>query len=516
MIAAVLSSFSQSATRRLPSSINHPSLNLYAPYISNDGNGLLFLSDSGEDGALTLNYSYRDSDWSPPMVIPKSINHRITFLRGYGLSADGKRMYYSSAKAPTIGGYDIFTSEIKGNTWGDPQNLLLPINSKSNEACPSFATDGSVIYFMRCDKMDQNNANNCKILRSKKKPNGQWEEPEELPASINTGNSQTPRIMADGETLIFSSNKMASTQGGMDLYQTKYTNGSWSTPVPLNYINTDKDDQYVSVSALGRYLLRDVVNTRKISELVEFIIPTELRPKGMMKVEGMITNTENPSTPAYISVLDLNSNKRIYSGRPASDGSYLLYLMEGSKYEMAVDPEQGNVTYFTKQFDLQTDKIPQREKINITLKKPLPGDELPLDLVQFEQNSSKLSASSEADLKRLVRLAKANPALKFEIQVLLGGYEENTMQASADLTEITIDSLLTQIDDIDSLGQLIKRDTMMTRTTYHNNRTTKQAEAIITYLTAQGINASQLTYFVNAIEAVLPETKKLTIKAVAR
>ncbi len=516
MITFVLSSFSQSATRRLPSSINHPSLNLYAPYISNDGNALLYISDSGEDGALTLNYSYRESDWSPPMVIPKTINHRITFLRGYGLSADGKQMYYSSAKSPTIGGYDIFTSTLKGNTWADPQNLLLPINSKSNEACPSFTPDGSVIYFMRCERMDQNNASDCRIFRSKKKPNGQWEEPEELPASINTGNSQTPRIMADGETLIFSSNKMASTKGGLDLYQTKYANGAWSTPVALDYINTDKDDQYVSVSALGRYLLRDVVNARKISELVEFLIPNDLRPKGMMKVEGIITNTENPTTPAYISIIDLITNKRIYAGRPLNDGSYFFYLMEGSKYEMAVDPEQGNVTYFMKQFDLQTDKIPQREKVNVTLKKPLPGDELSLDLVRFESNSAKLNASSDADLKRLVRLAKANPALKFEIQVLLSGYEEDTVQSKADLTEITIDSIVTQFDDIDTLGQLIKRDTLVARTTYHNNRTTKQAEAIVTYLTSQGINASQLTYFVNAIEAILPENKKLTIKAVAR
>src|SRR6478609_7047227 len=125
-VIVVTSSFSQSKTRRLPSSINHPSLNLYAPYISHDGNALLFISDSGEDGALTLNYTSRENDWTPPAAIPKTINHRITFLRGYSLSADGKRMYYSSAKSPTIGGYDIFTSELKGTVWADPQNILLP------------------------------------------------------------------------------------------------------------------------------------------------------------------------------------------------------------------------------------------------------------------------------------------------------------------------------------------------------------------------------------------------------
>ncbi len=516
LIVTVTASFSQAKTRRLPSSINHPSLNLYAPYISHDGNALLFISDSGEDGALTLNYTSRENDWSPPSVIPKTINHRITFLRGYGLSADGKRMYYSSAKSPTIGGYDIFTSELRGTVWADPQNLLLPINSKLHEACPSFTTDGNAIYFMRCGKMDQNSASDCKIFRSKKKPNGQWEDPEELPSPINTGNSQAPRIMADGETLIFSSNKMASTKGGMDLYQTKYTNGVWSEPVALDYINTEKDDQYISVAALGRYLLRDVPNARNINELVEFLIPTELRPRGMMKVEGRITDANNAAAAAYISVMDLNTNKRVYTGRPSTDGTYLLYLMEGSKYEMSIDPEQSNMTYYSRQFDLRSDKIPQREKVNVTLKTPMPGDEMPLDLVKFEPNSSKLEASSDTELKRLVRLAKANPALKFEIQVLLSGYEEDSTQTSPDLTEMVIDSILTQFDDIDTLGQLYKRDTMMVRTRYHNDRTLQQSQAIITYLNSQGIETTRLTYFGNAIEAVIPENKKLTIKAVAR
>ncbi len=484
--------------------------------MSHDGNALLFISDSGEDGTLTLNYTSRESDWSPPMVIPKNINHRITFLRGYGLSADGKRLYYSSAKSPTIGGYDIFTSELKGNAWADPQNILLPLNSKLNEACASFTTDGNTIYFMRCVKMDQNNASDCKIFRSNKKPNNQWEEPEELPSSINTGNSQTPRIMADGETLLFSSNTMGSTKGGMDLYQTKFIDGSWAVPVPLDYINSDKDDQYVSVSALGRYLLRDVLNTRKISELVEFLIPNELRPRGMMKVEGRITDGNNAATPAYISVIDLNTSKRVYTGRPLADGSYLLYLMEGSKYELSIDPEQSNMTYYSRQFDLRSDKIQQREKVNVTLKTPLPGDEMPLDLVKFEPNSSKLDASSDAELKRLVRIAKANPALKFEIQVLLSGYEEDSIRRSSDLTEIVVDSILTQIDDIDTLGQLYKRDTTMVRIRYNNDRTLQQAKAIITYLNSQGVEAARLTYFGNAIEAVLPENKKLTIKAVAR
>ena len=62
----------------------------------------------------------------------------------------------------------------------------------------------------------------------------------------------------------------------MDLYETKYIKGQWSNPVPLDFINTAKDDQYVSATSVGRYLLRDAIEV-SASELVEIPIPTELQ-----------------------------------------------------------------------------------------------------------------------------------------------------------------------------------------------------------------------------------------------
>ena len=52
----------QAKTRRLPGIINHPSMNVQAPYVSHDGNALLFVSDMGEDGALTVAYTSREND----------------------------------------------------------------------------------------------------------------------------------------------------------------------------------------------------------------------------------------------------------------------------------------------------------------------------------------------------------------------------------------------------------------------------------------------------------------------
>jgi hypothetical protein len=505
----------QAKTRRLPGIINHPSLNVYAPYISHDGNALLFVTDMGEDGSFIVAYTSRENDWLEPVELPKTVNNKSSFLKGFALSADGKTMFFTSAKAPVVGGYDILSSELKGKKWMEPQNLFMPVNSKTNEGCPSPSADGKSLYFMRCDNMDHRSATGCKLFRVDKKPNGQWSEPKELPTNINTGNSQSPRIMADSETLIFASDKMGGGKGGMDLYVTRLLDGAWSDPQPLDFVNSEQDDQFVSVSALGRYLIKETPGPRKNSELVEFLIPDELRPKGMMKVEGTISDASGELLPAYITVTNLIDGKRVFSGRPSSDGSYFFYVREGSKYEFSVDPEQSKIGYFTKVLDLTSEKIPQREKINVTLKQPFPGDELSLHGVQFKAFTAQLESLSDSEMKKLARLMKANDDLNFEIQVLLEGYEEDSVRSSPDLTEIMIDSIHAQVDGVDSLGQLYKRDTLITRTTYHNNRTQQQANAIVEYLVASGINSDKLKTLTKAIPAALPENRKLIVKAVA-
>ncbi|MBA4058186.1 MAG: hypothetical protein C0490_25950, partial [Marivirga sp.] len=98
LLTPFMFSWGQAKTRRLPSIINHPSLNLYAPYISFDGNAILFVSDDGEDHSLTVFYTSRDKDWAEPIMLPKNVNHRLVYQKGFALSADGKKMYFTSTK----------------------------------------------------------------------------------------------------------------------------------------------------------------------------------------------------------------------------------------------------------------------------------------------------------------------------------------------------------------------------------------------------------------------------------
>ncbi len=508
-ILACLSAQAQQPVRRLPGIINHPSLNLFAPFISADGNAIVFISDNGTDGQYIVSYTSRETDWKTPEELPKHLSNRLNFTRGYALSADGRKMYVTSAKSPVIGGYDIFVSELKGNTWSNPENLMLPINSRTNEACPSLTPDGMTIYFMRCDKMNTEKAEGCKLFRASKKPNGQWEEPEELPAFINTGNSQTPRILADKETLIFSSDKFPSGKGGMDLYITRIRDGKWSDPEPLDFVNTERDDQYVSVNALGRYILKEARGARNNWQLTEFLIPAEFKPKSLTKVTGTVHDRDGSSVPVYISAVDVFSGKRIRSLRPDADGSFFFYLPEGSTYEVAFDPEKSEHLFHTMLLDVTGEKIKQIEKVDVVIGPPAAGDEIKLDILAFQPYSDQIDPGTTQELKRLSRLAKANPHLGFEIQVLLEGYRESSERSDPDLSEVI--ELSDTLHLTDSTGAVVS-DSVTYSTIYHNDRTLAKARAITGFLIGEGVNAEQLTMMVNAIEndEVTPVT---TIKA---
>ena len=505
----------QAKVRKIPPNINHSSINNYSPYVSLDGNMMVYIADVAEDHVLTMCYSLREGvNWKDPVVLPKSVNSRLNFLKGFGLSPDGKTLYISNAKSNGLGGFDLYSSQFNGVLWSDPVNIGLPINSKGNEASPSLSADGSTLFFMRCEKMDFTSADACKIMMVIKKSNGQWDQPTELPALVNTGNSQTPRIMGDGETLVFSSNKLQPSQGGMDLYFTRLTNGQWAPPQPLVFANTSKVDQYVSATSLGRYLLKDMPGTRE-NELVEILFPPEVRPKSTMKIEGIVTGSENV-TGAFVSVYDLVSAHRVFSTKPAKDGSFVAYVKEGGVYDLSVDPEMDNYTFFSKKFDMTSEKFSLIEKVTAPLKPLTSGDEIALSGISFKPYSTELNPTSSQELRRLVRLIQGNPAMSFSIQVSLYGYEKDSVRSGPDLTEVKTDTLKIPVRyKVDSVTTAV-RDSLVIKSQYHNDRTLQQAKSICSYLLSQGIPAGKLACSgKSAVEAV-PEMRKTLITAIAR
>lgn len=533
--------FGQAKMRKMASNLNHPAINNYAPYISMDGNSMVYLADLGEDHALTMAYTTRQGiNWKDPAVLPRNVNHRLNFLKGYALSPDGKTLYLSNMKSNGMGGFDLYSSKLKGAYWEEPENMLLPANSKGHEACPSISLDGNLFFYMRCETMDINKASGCRILMMKKKANGQWDNPIELPAFINTGNSQTPRIMGDGELLIFSSDRLQPNRGGMDLYFTRYLQGEWSKPLPLDFANTPGDDQFVSATSAGMYLLKESTGQRS-SELVEFLFPPDVRPKGTLRIEGVVAGPADLASP-YVTVFDLKDQRAVSSTRPNNEGAFVVYMNYGGSYELAVEPADDHFTFYSKLIDLQAENNPMIERLQVNLGPVGTGTELQLDGLQFEPASAMLTKASTLELSRLTRLIQGNPGKSFGIEVTLFGFQQDSLRSSAELTEVAYDSSVVKVtytvsiprarrdsatNPLDSIRAPMDsalyqpdsvitktRDSIVVRKRYHNDRTLKQAKSIESALIRAGVVPGKLASSGKALVEAIPERRRTFVQVI--
>lgn len=513
MAQPVTLALGQTKPRKMANNLNHPAINNFAPYISLDGNSLVYITDLGEDHAPTMTYTTRVGvNWKDPVMLPRVVNNRSNFLKGFGLSPDGNTLYIANQKSNGMGGYDIYASQLKGSLWQEPVNMLLPVNSKGNEACPSVSLDGMSFFYMRCDKMDYEKADGCRLLVMKKKPNGQWDTPEELPGYINTGNSQAPRIMGDGQTLIFASDKMLPNRGGMDLYYTRFEDGQWSQPNPLDFVNGAGDDHFVSATSAGQYLLKEAQGQRS-SELVEFLFPPEIRPRGTLRVEGSLTGPPD-LTAAYVTVLNRDTKRKSQVIHPSPDGKFVVYLVYGGRYDLSIESADEKFTFFNRVFDLRGEDNPMVEHVNAVLEPATSDAVLDLNGIEFETGSATLSPASAPEISRLARMIRGNPQNAFAIEVTLYGFLEDSLRSSPDLTETAYDTTRLPITyAVDSVTTAI-RDSLVVKPRYHNDRTLAQANAIVAALKKEGIPPGQLAGSGAAVKEAVIEKRRTEVQVI--
>lgn len=112
---------------------------------SSDGQSIYFSSDRpGGFGGLDI---YRitklpDGTWSKAQNLGESINSKSDEESPF-IGTDGKTLYFSSNGAESIGGYDVFFSQLNEiNEWSTPQNLGMPINTFGDDLYYSTMANG--------------------------------------------------------------------------------------------------------------------------------------------------------------------------------------------------------------------------------------------------------------------------------------------------------------------------------------------------------------------------------------
>jgi outer membrane protein OmpA-like peptidoglycan-associated protein/Tol biopolymer transport system component len=104
--------------------------------ISLDGRKLYFTSDRpGGQGALDIYVSERilGGDWQEPVNMGPKVNSHYSEETPF-ITANSKKLYFSSQGHATMGGYDIFSvTRLPDATWSYPQNIGYPVSTTDDD-----------------------------------------------------------------------------------------------------------------------------------------------------------------------------------------------------------------------------------------------------------------------------------------------------------------------------------------------------------------------------------------------
>jgi outer membrane protein OmpA-like peptidoglycan-associated protein/Tol biopolymer transport system component len=342
----------------------------YAPSISADGKTMIF--EASEGGRFKLYESNKlDGKWSDPISLDKinSFGDSTGLIGGPSISFDGNTLFFFGS-FDRSSREDIYVSYKNQDGWSVPENIGGPINTTGYEAFPSISVDGSTLYFIRENlagpkekELIKLNQACYSIFKSEKQSDGNWGTPQKLPYPINQECEKAPKIMADGKTLIFSSNKLGG-KGSYDMYQSKKNVlGEWSIPQPLNYVNTAKSDQLPCISAEGD-LMYYVFDNRDIYTVV---IPPDLRQFMNNVIQGKITDQDtDQGISADLIITDALTSKTVMNIKNnPSTGDYSIVLPVGRNFNIEVRKE--GYSNFTMSYDLRDINEYQEKQRDIEL-----------------------------------------------------------------------------------------------------------------------------------------------------
>jgi hypothetical protein len=207
------------------------------PAVSYDGNTIVYTERRGIVNVLYFSKKERGK-WQSPIEITAELNAGED-CSSCSLNSDGTELFLYKTD-----NYDgaIYSSNYVNGAWTPIKKLNKNINTKFYESHASISADGKKLYFTSNRDGGQGNLD---IYVSEKDASGDWGIPVNLGAAINTPfNEDTPFITANDSVLYFSS-EGHSTMGGYDNFKSQRIGDVWKTPSNLGYpINSSDDDKF--------------------------------------------------------------------------------------------------------------------------------------------------------------------------------------------------------------------------------------------------------------------------------
>jgi flagellar motor protein MotB len=181
---------------------------------------IMFLYDGHKNAGDILMSQNPSGYWSKPKPVKGKINSksRETSLC---LTKDGNTMYFiSDDKKTTLGGADIYISvRLPNGKWAEPANIGAMLNSKYDEAAVRLSENDSILYF---SSKGHKSMGGFDIFRSELMAGGQWSIPENLGYPVNAPDDDLFYLPSSKTKSAYYSTILEKGTGGKDLYKVVY------------------------------------------------------------------------------------------------------------------------------------------------------------------------------------------------------------------------------------------------------------------------------------------------------
>lgn len=353
---------------------------------------------------------------------------------GYGgatFSIDNQHLYITICKPEKKTGYvncDIYTADIihsiAGDKWSELRNLGPNVNTADGwESQPSLSADGKTLYFAsaRADSKGMD------IYISKRNEVGEWGPAENLGAPINTeGNEKSPFIHSDSHTLYFSSDKHPGV-GKYDIFYSKADEKGKMLP-PKNIgvpINTDEDDVGLVVSTNGE---KAFISSNQLKgkgagawDVFSFDLHKEARPDKILFLKGQIKSDDGKPIAANIELKGTLSKEVQKFKVDSTTGSYAAVISVKQDEEVVVTVQQEGKAFTSNLIKPTEEVLKKPVKQDFKTKTIELGKAYNIDNILYNTNSSELTSQSKVIIESFADYLKSNESLKVEI----GGHTDN-------------------------------------------------------------------------------------------
>lgn len=389
-----------------PKKIGAP-LSIYAhdavSSISPDGNTLFIYYETNK-GDIFASKKDDKGEWTKPVPLNRNINTPQFRETSASVSADGKKLFFSSDKPGGKGGLDIYMCELDAaGNWGKAINLLT-VNTPGDEDSPFIHHDGVTLYFSSNGHPGMGSSD---IFKSEFK-DGAWSKPENMGFPLNSIEYDGFFSMSPDKKVAHFATMRKYGVGGYDILKATYRS-VFEEPKPVFAATEEKKPEIEKKT--------EEVKTTTTAPAKK----TDVKAPLAVSVNGKVVDkaTSKPMQVS-LSLVDTRTNKVVaITQSDKTTGNYELSFKTSGEYILTAESRG----YLFNSVKINVAETSGNKKIdtNFAMIKPNAGSVMVLNNILFDPGKADLKPASLSELEKLRRLMMENPSLR----VRINGHTDN-------------------------------------------------------------------------------------------